>query len=62
MTAPGSERQRRTQDVPAPPPAPRLVSDEQMQYLDLVPKLQQQAATDPYYNGGDTKRRLHGDD
>ena len=54
----GQRQQRQADFVPTTPQ--RIVSDEQMQYLEQVPKLQQQAAADPYLNGADALARLRG--
>ena len=54
----GQRQQRQADFVPTTPQ--RIVSDEQMQYLEQVPKLQQAALSDPVLNGSDPLRRLRG--
>jgi hypothetical protein len=61
MTDQAGQRQLRQQAfVPTTPH--RLLSDEAMQYVDQVPRLQAQAAANPYLNGQDAERRLGGSD
>ena len=53
------ERQAR-QEAFVPTAPQRIVSDEQMQYLEQVPKFQQAALSDPVLNGADALARLRG--
>ena len=43
-----------------PEPGRDPLSDDALKYVDQVARLQREATQDPYLNGADAKRRLHG--